>query len=282
METVAVLGAGTMGAGIAQVSAAAGHEVLLYDINAEARARGMEAIGASLARLVRREKISAEDASATQARVRRIADLADIADADIVIEAVPEETGIKRDVWQQAGSIAAEGALLASNTSSMSITAIAAFSGRPEGFCGLHFFNPVPVLALVEVIRGIRTADATLERASAFVRGLGKTPIQCNDTPGFIVNRLLIPYINDAAHALAEGVASAGDIDQAMVLGANMPLGPLALADLVGLDVSLAAAESLHAEFQDPKFRVAPLLRQLVRAGKLGRKSGEGFHKYPK
>lgn len=269
-----------MGAGIAQVCAAAGHEVLLYDISAEARARGVEAISASLARLVRKGSITSDEATATHGRIRRMAELADVAAADVVIEAVPESIELKRDVWQKVGNLASDTALLASNTSSLSITEIAAFSGRPADFCGMHFFNPVPVLPLVEVVRGIRTAEATLERAREFVIGIGKTPIVCNDTPGFIVNRLLIPYMNDAAHALSEGVASAADIDEAMKLGANMPIGPLALADLVGLDVSLAAAESLHAEFQDPKFRVAPLLRQLVRAGKLGRKSGEGFHKY--
>jgi 3-hydroxybutyryl-CoA dehydrogenase len=271
-----------MGAGIAQVSAAAGHEVMLYDISAEARARGAEAISSSLARLVRRGTLTTEEATATQARVKRIPELSDVAAADVIIEAVPEALELKRDVWQKVGSLAREGALLASNTSSLSITAIAAFSGRAGEFCGMHFFNPVPVMALVEVVRGLRSSEAAVAEAKAFVEGLGKTPIVCNDTPGFIVNRLLIPYINDAAHALSEGVASAGDIDEAMKLGANMPIGPLALADLVGLDVSLAAAESLHAEFQDPKFRVAPLLRQLVRAGKLGRKSGEGFHTYEK
>jgi 3-hydroxybutyryl-CoA dehydrogenase len=269
-----------MGAGIAQVSATAGHDVLLYDISAEARARGVEAIGSSLARLVRRGTVTAEEATATQSRIKRMAELADVATADIIIEAVPENIDLKRDVWKKVGSLAGEAALLSSNTSSLSITEIASFSGRAERFCGMHFFNPVPVLPLVEVIRGIRTSDDTIAKARDFVTGIGKQPIVCNDTPGFIVNRLLIPYLNDAVHALSEGVASATDIDEAMKLGANMPIGPLALADLVGLDVTLAAAESLHAEMQDPKFRVAPLLRQLVRAGKLGRKSGEGFHNY--
>ena len=169
---------------------------------------------------------------------------------------------------------------MASNTSSLSITELASFVSKPERFCGLHFFNPVPVLPLVEVVRGLRTADATLTKMTGFIEGIGKTPIVCEDKPGFIVNRLLVPYLNDAVHALGEGVASAEDIDRAMKLGANMPIGPLALADLVGLDVALAAGESLYNEFQDAKFRVAPLIRQMVRAGKLGRKTGEGFYKY--
>lgn len=183
-------------------------------------------------------------------------------------------------MWEKLSEVATPEALLASNTSSLSLTEIAAGVAHPERFCGLHFFNPVPVLPLVEVVRALQTGAGTLERAEAFVRGLGKTPIVCDDRPGFIVNRLLIPYLNDAVHALAEGVASAEAIDSAMKLGANMPIGPLALLDLVGLDVALAAAESLHSEFGDPKFRPHPLLRQMVRAGKLGRKTGEGFFQY--
>ena len=173
-----------------------------------------------------------------------------------------------------------DGAILATNTSSLSVTQIASFVSNPGRFCGLHFFNPVPMLPLVEVVRALQTEEDTVERARSFVEGLGKTPIVCEDKPGFIVNRLLVPYMNDAIHALSEGVASAEDIDRAMKLGANMPIGPLALGDLVGLDVALAAAESLHDEFGDPKFRAAPLLRQMVRAGRLGRKTGEGFYKY--
>lgn len=282
MSTVtAVLGAGTMGAGIAQACAVAGHRVLLFDVSAEARQRGLDGIGDSLARLVRRGQLSAEEAGAAQERVQPEADYARLGEAQTVIEAVPEDLRIKKQVWQEAAAAAAEEALLATNTSSLSVTEIAGFSGgREERFCGLHFFNPVAILPLVEVVRAQLTSEETVTRASAFAESIGKTPIVCRDTPGFIVNRLLIPYMNDAVHALAEGVASAEDIDRAMKLGANMPLGPLALCDLVGLDVALAAAESLHAEFQDPKFRVHPLLRQLVRAGRLGRKTGAGFHEY--
>ncbi len=281
--TVAVLGAGTMGAGIAQACAAAGHPVLLFDIDEAARQRGLDAISTSLARFVRRETLSQADADATLARVSPVSELSAIGPAETVIEAVPEVISIKRQVWEEAAEHAAAGALLATNTSSLSVTQIAAFTGeRAAGFCGLHFFNPVAMLPLVEVVRAQLTTQETMDRAVAFAEGIGKTPISCSDTPGFIVNRLLIPYMNDAVHALAEGVGSAEDIDRAMKLGANMPIGPLALCDLVGLDIALAAAESLYSEYQDPKFRIHPLLRQLVRAGKLGRKTGAGFYEYGK
>lgn len=280
IRTVAVVGAGAMGSGIAQTCAVAGLEVLLYDAQEGALARASGVMAASLARLVKKGSLTEVEAQAVLGRVRRVGVLSELAAADAVIEAVFEDLGIKLEVWGRVTEVVPEGALLASNTSSLSITEIAAAVGHPERFCGLHFFNPVPVLPLVEVVRAQQTTAETLERARALVEKIGKTPIVCEDKPGFIVNRLLIPYLNDAVFALSEGVGSAADIDTAMKLGANMPIGPLALLDLVGLDVALAAAESLHAEFQDPKFRVPPLLRQLVRAGKLGRKSGEGFYTY--
>lgn len=277
---VTVIGAGTMGSGIAQACAVAGHDVVLIDTTAEALSRAQAGIQNSLERLVKREKISEEDASAALTRVSTSADYAAVSGAAVVIEAVYEAPEVKQQVWQQLAKVADAGALLATNTSSLSVTQIAAYSGREARMVGMHFFNPVPMMALVEVVRGLRTDPAALDEAKAFVEGLGKSPIVCEDKPGFIVNRLLVPYINDAMHALSEGVASAEDIDRAMKLGANMPIGPLALADLVGLDVCLAAGESLLAEFGDPKFRPAPLLRQMVRAGKLGRKTGEGFFDY--
>lgn len=277
---VAVIGAGTMGAGIAQTCAAAGLNMTLFDLQAAALERGLGRIDASLARLVKKGSLSEADKEAALARVIPTTDLSALKDAEVVIEAVFEDLAVKRDTWERVSGVVGEGALLASNTSSLSITEIAAAAARPERFCGLHFFNPVPVLPLVEVVRALQTSQETMTRAEAFVKVIGKTPILCDDRPGFIVNRLLIPYLCDAVFALSEGVGSATDIDRAMKLGANMPLGPLALIDLVGLDVTLAAAESLHREFQDPKFRVPPLLRQLVRAGKLGRKSGEGFYPY--
>lgn len=277
---VAVMGSGTMGTGIAQACAGAGNEVVLFDVAPAALERARKTMGESLGRLVRKEKLSQEQADETLARVNWSQDLSDFADSEVLIEAVFEEIEVKRGAWQRASEVVASTTLLATNTSSLSITEIAGFSGSPERFCGLHFFNPVALMPLVEVVKALGTSEETLKRARDFVEGIGKSPIVCEDKPGFIVNRLLIPYMNDAVHALSEGVAAAEDIDRAMKLGANMPIGPLALADLVGLDVSLAAAESLHREFGDPKFRVAPLLRQMVRAGKLGRKSGEGFYRY--
>ena len=277
---VAVMGSGTMGSGIAQTCAGAGHEVLLFDVAPAALERARKTMNESLSRLVRKEKLTQQQADEALSRVRLSQDISEFASAEVLIEAVFEEIEVKRSAWQQAGEVVGPDALLATNTSSLSITEIAGFSGSPERFCGMHFFNPVAMMPLVEVVRAMGTSEGTIDRARSFVEGIGKTPIVCEDKPGFIVNRLLIPYVNDAVHALSEGVANAEDIDKAMKLGANMPIGPLALADLVGLDVSLAAAESLHQEFGDPKFRVAPLLRQMVRAGKLGRKSGEGFYRY--
>ena len=269
-----------MGAGIAQTCAVAGFEVALYDTGAGATERGVGAIKASLARMVKKGTLTDEGADAAVRRVTPTTEIGELAGAEVVVEAVFESLPVKLEVWGQLGEVMGERALLASNTSSLSITQIAAGVTHPERFCGLHFFNPVPVLPLVEVVRALQTSEATMARAEAFVKEIGKTPVLCDDKPGFIVNRLLIPYLNDAVFALSEGVGSAEEIDTAMKLGANMPIGPLALIDLVGLDVALAAGESLYSEFQDPKFRVPPLLRQLVRAGKLGRKSGEGFYRY--
>lgn len=280
IHNVAVVGAGAMGSGIAQTCAVAGLEVLLYDAQEGALERASGVMAASLARFVNKGALAEAEAQAALGRVRGVGGLSELAAADAVIEAVFEDLGVKLEVWGRVSEVVPEEVLLASNTSSLSITEIAAAVGHPERFCGLHFFNPVPVLPLVEVVCAQQTTAETLQRAQALVEKIGKTPILCEDRPGFIVNRLLIPYLSDAVFALSEGVGSASDIDAAMKLGANMPIGPLALLDLVGLDVALAAAESLHAEFQDPKFRVPPLLRQLVRAGKLGRKSGEGFYTY--
>ncbi len=278
--TVAVVGAGTMGAGIAQTCAVAGFKVTLYDTGAGATERGVGAIETSLARMVKKGTLTDADADDAVRRVTPTTEIGELGGADVVIEAVFESLPVKLEVWSQLGAVVGDHALLASNTSSLSITQIAAGVAHPERFCGLHFFNPVPVLPLVEVVRALQTTEATMTRAEAFVKKIGKTPVLCDDKPGFIVNRLLIPYLNDAVFALSEGVGSAEEIDAAMKLGANMPIGPLALIDLVGLDVALAAGESLYGEFQDPKFRVPPLLRQFVRAGKLGRKSGEGFYRY--
>ncbi len=277
---LAVIGAGTMGAGIAQVAALAGHDVWLQDQSSEARERGLSNIEASLSRLVKKETISADEQATALSRITLVGDISHFEAAEIIIEAVFENVDIKREVWLQVDKIVDAKTVLATNTSSLSVTEIASSVSRPERFCGLHFFNPVAMMPLVEVVRALQSSDETIDKARDFAHGVGKIPIVCADKPGFIVNRLLIPYLNDAVHALTEGVASAEDIDKAMKLGANMPIGPLALCDLVGLDVALAASESLFKEFGDPKFRISPLLRQMVRAGKLGRKSDEGFFSY--
>jgi 3-hydroxybutyryl-CoA dehydrogenase len=280
-RTVTVLGAGTMGAGIAQACAAAGLGVTVVDRESEALERCLATVDASLARLVRKGTVADDAAGLTRRRIAVTTDLAAaVPGADVIIEAIYEHLATKQELWREVDRHASAEALRATNTSSLSVTEIAQASERPERFCGLHFFNPVPVLPLVEVVRAERTSAATLDEAVAFATAIGKTPIVCGDTPGFIVNRLLIPYVNDAVHALSEGVARAADIDTAMKLGANVPMGPLALADLIGLDVTLAVIESLHRETADPRFRPATRLRQLVRAGKLGRKTGEGFHRY--
>lgn len=277
---VGVIGAGTMGAGIAQACAVAGHTVMLHDTSEAARERGLGAISSSLSRLVKKDKLSEADKGAALERISPTGDLESLRETGLIIEAVFESAEVKEQVWRAVGEVASEGALLATNTSSLPVTGIAAFVSHPERFLGLHFFNPVPMLPLVEVVRALQTSEETVQKAVRFVEGIGKTPIVCEDKPGFIVNRLLVPYINDAVHALSEGVASAPDIDRAMKLGANMPMGPLALGDLVGLDVALAASEALFDEFGDPKFRPAPLLKQMVRAERLGRKTGQGFYEY--
>lgn len=279
---VNIIGSGAMGSGIAQTASLVGHSIVLHDTNQEALDRAKATIDGSLSRFVKKEKLTEEAKQAAMALISTETSLDSCAKADVVVEAVFENIDVKAQVWQSISDVASRDCLLASNTSSLSITEIASFVDKPERFCGMHFFNPVAMMPLVEVVKALQTSDETVTKARAFVEGIGKSPIVCEDKPGFIVNRLLVPYINDAVHALSEGVASAEDIDAAMKMGANMPLGPLALADLIGLDVQLAASESLFNEFGDSKFRVAPMVRQMVRAGKLGRKSGEGFYSYKK
>ena len=280
ISTIGVIGAGTMGNGIAQVSAAAGLQVVMVDVAQSAVDRGIASIGASLERLVKKEKLTAQDAAAVRARIRGTTEYGDLAQAQLVIEAATENLEIKRRIMKQADEIIDPRAVLATNTSSISITALAASTARPERLIGMHFFNPVPVMALVELIRGLLTSDATQAAAAEFIRRIGKTAINVKNSPGFAVNRVLVPMINEAIFALQEGVASAAEIDEGMRLGCNHPIGPLALADLVGLDTLLSVMEVFQRDFGDSKYRPAPLLREMVSAGMLGRKSGKGFYNY--
>lgn len=278
---VAVLGLGTMGRGIATATLAAGHTVVGYDPVAAARDAAAGHVAAALERAAAKGRLEAAEADAAAARfaVRDAVPTA-LADADVVLEAATEDADLKAALWREAGPAAPAGALLASNTSSLSITALGAASGAAERFAGLHFFHPVSALPLVELVRGAHTLDGTLDALEAFATQLGKTPVRCEDRPGFLVNRLLIPYLNEAAALADEGHATPEAIDAAMTLGANVPIGPLALIDAVGADVVLAIMETLHEEFGDPKYRPAAGLRRQVRAGRLGRKSGVGYHAY--
>ncbi|MBT9495893.1 MAG: 3-hydroxybutyryl-CoA dehydrogenase [Zoogloea oleivorans] len=280
IQTIGVIGAGTMGNGIAQVCALAGINVVMVDISTEAVERGVKTVSGSLDRLVKKEKISAADKDAALARIRATTAYADLAGADLVIEAATENEGLKLRILKEIDAIVAPTAIIASNTSSLSITKLAASISRPERFIGMHFFNPVPLMALVELIRGLQTSDATQAAVQAFATAVGKTPIVAKNSPGFAVNRILCPMINEAIFALQEGLASAADIDEGMKLGCNHPIGPLALADLIGLDTMLSVMEVFYTGFNDPKYRPAPLLKEMVDAGYLGRKSGQGFYSY--
>jgi 3-hydroxybutyryl-CoA dehydrogenase len=280
MKTVLVLGAGAMGSGIAQVVAQKGNKVFLRDISQEFVSRGIGSISKNFAKMVEKGKMEAAESQAILGRITGIVDLAPAKDADLVIEAAIENMSLKKEIYRELDATLKADAILATNTSSLSITEIAASTKRPDKVIGMHFFNPAPVMALIEVIRGIATSDATYQAVMEFSKSLGKTPVTVDEAPGFVVNRILIPLINEGVCVLSEGTASAEDIDTAMRLGANHPMGPLALGDLVGLDVTLAIMEVLYSETGDSKYRPAPLLRKMVRSGKLGRKTGEGFFKY--
>ena len=280
IRKVAVLGAGTMGNGIAQVCAMAGMSVAMRDLNDELLGRGIAAIEKSLAKLHEKGKLSESERAAARARVRTTTDLADaVSDADLVVEAIPEKMQLKLETFAFLGEHAPAHAILATNTSSLSVTEIAGASGDPGRVVGLHFFNPVPLMALLEIVRGLSTSDETIARARAFAAQIGKEPIEVKDFPGFATSRLGVILGVEAIRMLEQGVASAEDIDKAMELGYRHPMGPLKLGDLVGLDVRLAILEHLHREIGE-QFRPPALLRQMVRAGKLGRKTGEGFYKY--
>jgi len=280
IQSLGVIGAGTMGSGITQVAATAGIEVMLVDQADAWLDRGLKAITDDLDRSVQKERMMDQQRDAILSRITGSTDMADIGGCDLVIEAVNESFATKAAVFSAIADVALPDAIIVSNTSSISITALAATVPNPERVAGMHFFNPVQVLKLVEVIRGIQTSDATRRRVHALAKVMGKTAIDVMDSPGFIANRLLIPMINEAVFCLAEGVADAGAIDDVMKLGAAHAIGPLALADLIGLDICLNIMETLHSDFGDDKYRPAPLLRQMVSAGRLGRKSGAGFHDY--
>lgn len=280
IKNVGVVGAGTMGNGIAQVFAAHGFSVIMQDIDEQGLAKGLATITGSLDRLIKSEKISAQDKASTLGNISSSIDLAALVGVDLVIEAASENFDIKAGIFKQLDQLCKPSAILASNTSSISLTKIAAQTGRPEKVIGMHFMNPVPLMELVEVIRAIQTSDETCKAIEKLSEKLGKTPVLANDSPGFVANRILAPMINEAIFTLYEGVASADAIDQIMKLGMNHPIGPLALADLVGLDVLLSILHVLQNEMGDPKFRPCPLLIKMVDAGYLGRKAGRGFYQY--
>lgn len=281
IKKVGVLGAGIMGAGITHVVAAAGLDVTMRDIEDRFVENGLTTIKSYLDRAVEKEKMEPEQATAIMGRIKGTTDNKEATEeADFVIEAVVEIMSVKKEVFAELDGICKPATILASNTSGLSITEIASVTHRPDKVVGVHFFNPAPVMQLVELIRGFDTSDDTFGVSKAFIEKIGKTPIEVKESPGFAVNRILCPMMNEAIFAYSEGIASAEDIDQAMVLGANHPMGPLALADLVGLDTLLSVLEGLHQEMGEDKYRPAPLLRKIVRAGHLGRKTGKGFHNY--
>jgi 3-hydroxybutyryl-CoA dehydrogenase len=280
IEQIAVIGAGTMGNGIAQVCAVAGYQVLLVDVSDAALERGVATLSKNLERQVSKGTLDAERAEAAKNRIRTSTDYAQLGSAQLVIEAATESLQLKQRILQQVAANVAADCLIATNTSSLSVTQLAASIEHPQRFIGVHFFNPVPMMALVEIIRGLQTSDSTYAQALVVTEKLGKTPITAGNRPGFVVNRILVPMINEAIFVRQEGLASAEDIDTGMRLGCNQPIGPLALADLIGLDTLLAIMEAFHEGFSDSKYRPAPLLKEMVAAGWLGRKSGRGFFTY--
>jgi 3-hydroxybutyryl-CoA dehydrogenase len=280
ITTVGIIGAGTMGNGIAQACAVSGLRVVMIDISDAAVAKGLASVAASLDRLLKKEKITTSDKEAALARIQISTRYDDLKSAQLVIEAATENFDLKVKILKQIDALVAPDVIVATNTSSISITKLAAVTSRPDRFIGMHFFNPVPMMALVEIIRGLQTSDATHDAVHAMAQALGKTPITVKNAPGFVVNRILVPMINEALFVLAEGLATAEDIDAGMKLGCNQPIGPLALADMIGLDVCLAVMEVYLSEYGDSKYRPCPLLKEMVAAGRLGRKTGQGVYTY--
>jgi len=280
IQTIGIIGAGTMGHGIAQACAVSGLEVILTDIQQAALDKGLAGIAGSLDRLIKKDKLTEAQKAEALARVRISTDTGALTAAQLVIEAATENLDLKLRILRETDALLRPHALLATNTSSISITRLAAATGRADRFVGMHFFNPVPMMALVEIVRGLQTSDATVQAVHQLSLRLGKTPIIVRNAPGFVVNRILVPMINEAFFVLSEGVASAEDIDAGMKLGCNHPIGPLALADMIGLDVCLAVMDVYLAEFGDAKYRACPLLREYVAAGRLGRKTGRGVYNY--
>ncbi|GAA5531919.1 3-hydroxybutyryl-CoA dehydrogenase [Deinococcus aluminii] len=274
-----VIGAGQMGGGIAQVAAQSGFDVVVHDVKNEFLSRGQTTIEKSLAKLHEKGRLT-ETPAEVLGRIQFTTDLQDFADCDLVVEAIVENEAVKAQLFRQLGEIVKPEGILASNTSSIPITSLATASGRPEKFIGMHFMNPVPLMQLVEVIRGYSTSDETAQKVTEAARAMGKTPVECNDYPGFVSNRILMPMLNEAIQCVMEGVAEPEAIDQIMKLGMNHPMGPLTLADFIGLDTCLAIMEVLHQGLGDDKYRPSPLLRKMVQAGLLGRKSGRGFYSY--
>lgn len=281
VQTIAVIGAGQMGSGIAQASAASGHNVILNDVEERFVQKGLEGIKKSLSKFVEKGKLSQDEMTRVVGRIKTTTNVMDCAKADLVIEAVIEKAEVKKDVFKKLDAAAAQHVIFASNTSSIPITELAAATKRPDRFIGMHFMNPVPLMQLIEIIRGHETSDTTNKAIVDLAKKMGKTPVEVKDFPGFATNRILIPFINEAFFALMEGVASAKDIDQCAKLGLNHPMGPFELADFVGLDTCLYVIEVMHQGFGDSKYRPCPLLRQYVQAGRLGKKVGKGVYEYP-